>query len=243
MPCECQFLPILRHWKRLSATALSPVPRRTCSVSHSLLVEVPLFRVPPVLIVEVPVPARSLFQRTSTAPIPNSQGGASFLEFARTLAAPDVAYLLLEAEPQSRFASFRFSASRRCRHERIKRFPANFLIFGDALCSFNPIYGQGMTVAALQALALRSCLAGGSKQLAQRFFITASSAIDVPWRIAAGNDLRHPRLSSRRMPGNRLLDWYVGKVHRAAAVTSMLLMHSFGSPTSSRRQAFCSIRA
>jgi hypothetical protein len=98
------------------------------------------------------------------------------------------------------------------------RFPANYLVFGDAVCSFTPVYGQGITVAGLQALALRDCLADGSKQLAQRFFTEASSAIDAPWRIAAGSDLRHPRLACRRTPGDRLLDWYIGRVHRAAAV-------------------------
>jgi flavin-dependent dehydrogenase len=142
----------------------------------------------------------------------------SFLEFARTLATPDIADLLSAAEPLSPFVSFRFAASRGCRYERMGRFPANYLVFGDALCSFTPIYGQGITVAGLQGLALRNCLADGSKQLAQRFFSDASSAIDAPWRIAAGGDLRHPRLACRRTRVDRLLDWYVGKVHRAAAV-------------------------
>jgi hypothetical protein len=100
----------------------------------------------------------------------------------------------------------------------MSRFPANYLVFGDALCSFTPIYGQGITVAGLQGLALRNCLADGGRQLAQRFFSEASSAIEAPWRIAAGNDLRHPSLARRRTHRDRLLEWYVRKVHRAAAV-------------------------
>jgi flavin-dependent dehydrogenase len=150
----------------------------------------------------------------------------SFLEFARTLATPEIADLLLAAEPQSPFASFRFAASRRSRYEGMGRFPANYLVFGDALCSFTPVYGQGITVAGLQGLALRNCLADGSRRLALRFFTEASSAIDAPWRIAAGSDSRHPRLAYRRTYGDRLLDWYVGKVHRAAAV-DIEVAHAF----------------
>jgi flavin-dependent dehydrogenase len=143
---------------------------------------------------------------------------ASFLEFARTLATSDIADLLSATEPRSPFANFRFAASRRWRYEQMSRFPANYLVFGDALCSFTPIYGQGITVAGLQGLALRNCLADGGRQLAQRFFSEASSAIEAPWRIAAGSDLRHPSLARRRTHRDRLLEWYVRKVHRAAAV-------------------------
>lgn len=72
------------------------------------------------------------------------------------------------------------------------------LVFGDALCSFNPIYGQGMTVAGLDALALRECFAAGSQNLARRFFQSAARLIEIPWQIAVGSDLQQP--SSRQAP-------------------------------------------
>jgi hypothetical protein len=89
-------------------------------------------------------------------------------------------------------------------------------VFGDAICSFNPVYGQGMTVAAQEAALLRQCLEAGDADLARRFFAAAKGAIDVPWDIAVGNDLRHPQVEGARPAKVRFVNWYVGKVHQAA---------------------------
>ena len=145
------------------------------------------------------------------------QGDSGFLEFARTLAAPEIADLLTVAQPLTPATNFTFLASRRWRYERLNRFPAGFLVFGDALCSFNPIYGQGMTTAALEGLALGRCLQDGEEALAERFFASAAPIIDIPWQIAAGSDLRHPQLADMQTPIGRFMNWYIGKVHRAAA--------------------------
>ena len=144
-------------------------------------------------------------------------GDCGFQEFARTLAAPDLAKLVAIAEPLTPATNFAFPESRRRRYERLQRFPRGYLVFGDALCSFNPIYGQGMTAAALEGLALGDCLAEGDAALAQRFFAKASAIIDIPWQIAAGSDLGHPRLAHLQTPVGRFMNWYIGKVHKAAA--------------------------
>jgi 2-polyprenyl-6-methoxyphenol hydroxylase-like FAD-dependent oxidoreductase len=145
------------------------------------------------------------------------EGDDGFLEFARTLAAPEIADLLTAAQPLTQATSFAFPASRRWRYEWLNRFPAGYLVFGDALCSFNPIYGQGMTTAALEGLALGRCLHDGEEALAERFFARAAPIIDIPWQIAAGSDLRHPRLADMQTPVGRFMNWYIGRVHRAAA--------------------------
>jgi 2-polyprenyl-6-methoxyphenol hydroxylase-like FAD-dependent oxidoreductase len=139
-----------------------------------------------------------------------------FLEFARSLAAPDIYELLKDAEPLSDPVPLRFPASRRRRYERLARLPEGFLVTGDALCSFNPVYGQGMTVAALEAVALRECLQAGPGGLGRRFFRQAGKVVDAPWRTAVGGDLRFPEVEGKRTPMVRFVNWYLGRLHVAA---------------------------
>jgi 2-polyprenyl-6-methoxyphenol hydroxylase-like FAD-dependent oxidoreductase len=139
-----------------------------------------------------------------------------FLQFAKSLPAPDIYEVIREAAPLSELVSYKFPASQRRSYEKLARFPQGYLVFGDAISSFNPIYGQGMTVAALEAVALQECLAGGAERLAQRFFQRASRLVDIPWSIAVGSDLRLPAVEGPRSPMVRFINWYVGKVHVAA---------------------------
>ena len=78
------------------------------------------------------------------------------------------------------------------------RFPAGLLVVGDAVCSFNPIYGQGMSVAALEALTLRRHLARGVEPQSRRWFRDLARLVDVPWQMAAGGDLVFPGVEGRR---------------------------------------------
>jgi hypothetical protein len=84
-------------------------------------------------------------------------------------------------------------------------------VCGDAICSFNPIYGQGMTVAALEAIALRKCLRGGGADLPRRYFRAAAKPIAVTWQMVASSDLALPGVTGRRplsmRVATRLLDW------------------------------------
>ncbi len=139
-----------------------------------------------------------------------------FSAYAASMTAPEIHQVVTSAEPLSDFLTYRFPASQRRRYERLKRFPKGLLVFGDAICSFNPVYGQGMTVAAQEAVALDGCLEAGLEGLAQRFFKAAAGIVDVPWDIAVGNDLRHPAVKGPRPAMVRFINWYIGKLHTAA---------------------------
>jgi hypothetical protein len=97
------------------------------------------------------------------------------------------------------------------RYDKMRRFPDGLLVCGDAICSFNPVYGQGMTVAALDAVALRDCLRRGVSGVARRYFRATAKSIGVAWQIAAGSDLAFPEVQGRRTPStrmtSRLVDW------------------------------------
>ena len=145
---------------------------------------------------------------------------AGFLAFARSLPAPDVYGFLKGADPVSEFATYRFPSSLRRRYERLARFPEGVLVTGDALCSFNPIYGQGMSVAALEALALRDSLAEQRESLdglRRRFFHRAAKVVDTPWGLAAGADFAYPEVEGKRPFGTVLTTRYVARLHAVAA--------------------------
>jgi 2-polyprenyl-6-methoxyphenol hydroxylase-like FAD-dependent oxidoreductase len=141
---------------------------------------------------------------------------AAFEAFADGLAFPDIAEALGGAEPLTDPVPFRFPASVRRRYERLHRFPERFLVVGDAVCSFNPVYGQGMTVAGLEAVALHRALRRGGTVDARRYFRTIARLVDVPWNVAVGADLALPQVPGRRTAKIRLVNAYLAQLHTAA---------------------------
>lgn len=139
-----------------------------------------------------------------------------FDAFARSLQFPDIADAIRDGDPLDSPVAFRYPASVRHRYERLSRFPDGLLVTGDALCSFNPVYGQGMSVAALEALALRRHLERGKKPRPTRVLRDLARVIDVPWSIAAGGDLAFPEVEGHRSTQTRLVNRYIGHILGAA---------------------------
>jgi 2-polyprenyl-6-methoxyphenol hydroxylase-like FAD-dependent oxidoreductase len=139
-----------------------------------------------------------------------------FLEFAASLPVPDVFEAVKDAEPIDDPVSFRFPASVRRRYERLSRFPDGLLILGDAVCSFNPVYGQGMIVAALEAMALRAHLRQHGTSAPRAFLHDVGRVIDNPWDISAGGDLDFPGVEGRRTPKVQIGNAYIARLQYAA---------------------------
>jgi 2-polyprenyl-6-methoxyphenol hydroxylase-like FAD-dependent oxidoreductase len=146
---------------------------------------------------------------------------AGMAAFARTLAAPHFAELLSSATPTTDPVMMRFPASQRRRYEKMRRFPDGLLVMADAMCSFNPVYGQGMTVAALQALLLQRLLAQGTPK-PRDFFRRAAKLVDRPWSISVGSDLKFPGVSGPRTMQVRFVNAYIDRLHAAATADRVL---------------------
>jgi len=121
-----------------------------------------------------------------------------FMAFARDLRTPTIHGALAKATRLSKIARARFPASVYRRYERLDRFPRGLIVLGDALCRFNPVYGQGMSVATLEAQALgrllvaRAAEANPLEGLGPSFFAEAARLIETPWFSAAIPDFVHP---------------------------------------------------
>lgn len=144
-----------------------------------------------------------------------------FDAFVRSLPVPEIHRALEGAEPLDEPTAFRFPAGVRRRYERLDRFPAGLVLVGDALSSFNPVYGQGMSVAALGAETLGRHVeqAGGLEDVAPSTYLAdVARLIDAPWDIATGGDLAFPRTRGRRTLATRLVNGYMARVQAAATV-------------------------
>jgi 2-polyprenyl-6-methoxyphenol hydroxylase-like FAD-dependent oxidoreductase len=162
---------------------------------------------------------------------------ASFLEFARGLPQPHLYEAIRNAEPLGPVHQYRFSSNQRRYYERMARFPERLAVAGDAFCSFNPIYGQGMTTGALQASLLGECLREGLDGVSARYLRRTGQLLNGPWGMATGGDLRFPEVEGKRSPLAGVVNWFGDRLQEylnrdpEALVTFLRVMHMLDSPT------------
>ena len=146
---------------------------------------------------------------------------AGFLEYARSLPDASLYEAIKEAEPVTPIVTYKYAVNRRRHYERMARLPQGFVILGDAVCNFNPVYGQGMSVAALEAGILDECLREQQRRergsdlagFPQHFQKAIVRAVEVPWMLATGEDFRYPETEGKRPRGIHLLHWYTRRVN------------------------------
>lgn len=138
----------------------------------------------------------------------------AMLAAAKQILPPAVMAALREATPVGDIAVSRDTGALWHRYDRMPRFPAGLVVIGDGLCRLNPLHGQGMTMAALEALALRDCLRQHGPDLPHRFFRAAADQIAPIWAMNAAHDSP----SDRRHPvRHRLNRWFADAAATAAS--------------------------
>ncbi len=154
---------------------------------------------------------------------------AGLLEWVRGVRSPLLYEAIRDAEPLSPVYGFGNTSNQRRRYERLRRSPEGFVVVGDAACTFNPVYGQGMSVAAFTALALDRALRAhhGSKGLARRLQRQVAKYNADAWMISSGEDLRYPTTTGARVDRRtRLLRRYMDRVTQTA-MTDQGVNHAF----------------
>jgi 2-polyprenyl-6-methoxyphenol hydroxylase-like FAD-dependent oxidoreductase len=164
----------------------------------------------------------------------------SFRSVARSLPAPEFSRVLERSAALTTVVNHRLSSNRRRRYEKLERVPAGFLAVGDAICSFNPVYAQGMSSAILEAVALGEAIAthDNDARLVRAFYRRAAKIIAAPWQLSIGADLAFPECVGRRSLRTALVNRYMAHVLLAAQAspevnTAMILVQNLVSPPSS----------
>ena len=141
---------------------------------------------------------------------------SEMLSIVGQYAPPGLMDAMRTAKPIGEPCQYRVPSNRWRRFDKMRRVPDGFLVVGDAVCGFNPIYGQGMTIAALEALTLRDCLRQSRSDLPRRFFRAAARKVSVAWQTAVSSDLNLPGVSGAKPLSMRLMNAYLDKVMTAA---------------------------
>ncbi|WP_037732114.1 NAD(P)/FAD-dependent oxidoreductase [Streptomyces megasporus] len=161
-----------------------------------------------------------------------------FLEFARRLRSPVVAELVEDAEPLTPIHGSHSTANRRRYFERLRAWPDGFVVIGDAVAAYNPVYGQGMSVLAGGAVAIGEILGrhGLRPGTARRLQRALARPVAGAWKTATGQDVLFPDVVGPRPSSvDRLLLRYVDRLFetalsRRAAAEAFIDMLTLSAP-------------
>jgi 2-polyprenyl-6-methoxyphenol hydroxylase-like FAD-dependent oxidoreductase len=164
---------------------------------------------------------------------------AGFAAYARNLPSPLFAEALAEATPISGISGYRRTENRLIHYEQLSRWPEQFLVLGDAACAFNPVYGQGMTTAALSVLALDQTIRERpGAGMAHEFQRKLAQVVSIPWLMATGVDYQYPGVAgAKRGLAMRFQHAYMNHVLELMVASPLIyrafiqVMHMVATPT------------
>lgn len=146
----------------------------------------------------------------SGEPLPSE--ASALLDFAAKLAPPHALAAARAGDRLAEVTIHRFPSSRWRRYDKLSRIPAGLLVFGDAICSINPVYGQGITLAAIESVILRQSLQRNRGDVSRVFFRASAKEIRKAWQTAAGSDLALPHVNGRPTLTMRINNAYMDRV-------------------------------
>jgi 2-polyprenyl-6-methoxyphenol hydroxylase-like FAD-dependent oxidoreductase len=136
-----------------------------------------------------------------------------FTDYAASLWTRDLYDIVEGAEPIGEASQRAFPAFSWHRYDRLRRFPERYVVSGDAVCSFDPRFGQGMTVAITEALELGRVLdQHGLSRVGQRLLAGAQPVVQDAWELATGSDLANPEVDGSRPLSWRLTNGYMQRL-------------------------------
>lgn len=152
-----------------------------------------------------------------------------FLEFAKSLPGPEIYAYLKDAKPIGEISKHMVPTTRRYYYEKLARFPEGLVVIGDAICALNPIFGQGMSVASLEAKELGKVvgkLRAENKPdlngLSREFFRRAGSIVNLPWFLTTTEDLRYPETTGPAPIAVGFLNWYKANLVELTSTNSKI---------------------
>ncbi|EFM09508.1 monooxygenase FAD-binding [Paenibacillus curdlanolyticus YK9] len=152
-----------------------------------------------------------------------------FEQIAKRLPQPDIYRFIQQATPISEMKIYKISSQSRKRKDMIDKLPRRFIMIGDAYCRFDPLYGQGMTVAAMEAEILHAelerMLNGESMDTVVRsYWNKLPKLTDDPWSMALVEAYRHPAIVGKRPFGIGVQKWFTKKIYQASAHDSLVYL-------------------
>jgi deazaflavin-dependent oxidoreductase (nitroreductase family) len=156
---------------------------------------------------------------------------ASFTAAVRALPDPAIAGLLDRVQPVTDPVTARLRSNHRRLFERLSRVPAGYVALGDAICSFNPFYGHGMTCAVQEAVALGTALEGhgrASAEMVRDYYTAAAAVVATPWQMAVDGDFAYAETAGPRPRGVGFRNWFAARLMLASQVIPDLKTTFFG---------------